>query len=128
MQSGLVRDHMGIPHLRQKTLYDRSSHGDPYKAGDLVWLHCPAVPRGKSPKLHCYWQVLIQWSRLLVMRSFSFNTGIPRGSVQWYILMIFDEVKMVSSGLTACVWFSGAINTQTFFFRKVLTLIVPSLV
>eukprot|EP00731_Ephydatia_muelleri_P033704 Em0036g8a len=52
----LVRDHMGIQHLRQKTLYDRSSHGDPYKAGDLVWLHCPAVPRGKSPKLHCYWQ------------------------------------------------------------------------
>ena len=56
MQSRLVRDHMGIQHLRQKTLYDRSSHGDPYKAGDLVWLHCPAVPRGKSPKLHCYWQ------------------------------------------------------------------------
>ena len=23
---------------------------------DLVWLHCPAVPRGKSPKLHRYWQ------------------------------------------------------------------------
>ena len=52
----LVRVHMGIQHLRQKTLYDRLVHGDLYKAGDLVWLHCPAVPRGKSPKLHRYWQ------------------------------------------------------------------------
>ena len=23
---------------------------------DMVWLHCPAVPREKSPKLHRYWQ------------------------------------------------------------------------
>ena len=47
---------MGIQHVRQKTLYNKSIHGDPYKAGELVWLHCPAVPRGKSPKLHRYWQ------------------------------------------------------------------------
>ena len=52
----LVRDHMGIQHLRQKTLYDKSVHGDPYKAAELMWLHCPAVQRGKSPKLHRYWQ------------------------------------------------------------------------
>ena len=23
---------------------------------DMVWLQCPAVSRGKSPKLHRYWQ------------------------------------------------------------------------
>ena len=25
-------------------------------ATDMVWLHCPAVPKGKSAKLHRYWQ------------------------------------------------------------------------
>eukprot|EP00731_Ephydatia_muelleri_P017571 Em0010g669a len=79
----LVRDHMGIQHLRQKTLYDRSSHGDPYKAGDLVWLHCPAVPRGKSPKLHCYWQGPYSVVKTLGDALFLIqHTGIPRGSVQ----------------------------------------------
>ena len=51
-----VREHMGLQHQRQKELYNKSSNGDPFKVGDMVWLHCPAVPRGKSPKLHCFWQ------------------------------------------------------------------------
>ena len=51
-----VREHMGLQHQRQKELYNKSSNGDPFKAEDIVWLHCPAVPRGKSPKLHCVWQ------------------------------------------------------------------------
>ena len=36
--------------------YDKLCNGKPLKIGDMVWLHCPAVPRGKSPKLYCYWQ------------------------------------------------------------------------
>ena len=40
---------------RQKELYDRKAHGDMFEAGDLVWLHNPAVPRGRSRKLHCPW-------------------------------------------------------------------------
>ena len=51
-----VRDHMGPQHQRQKELYKKSSNVDPFKVGDMVWLHCPAVLRGKSPKLHCFWQ------------------------------------------------------------------------
>ena len=51
-----VRERMGLQHQRQKALYDRDTHGKPYVVDDLVWLHCPAVPRGKSPKLHRYWQ------------------------------------------------------------------------
>ena len=47
---------MGLQYQRQKELYNKSSNGDPFKVGDMVWLHCPAVPRGKSPKLHCFWQ------------------------------------------------------------------------
>ena len=41
---------------RQKALYDRTTNGSPYVIGDHVWLHCPAVPQGKSAKLHCYWE------------------------------------------------------------------------
>ena len=51
-----VREHMGPQHQRQKELYNKSSNGDPFKVGDMVWLHCPSVPRGKSPKLPCFWQ------------------------------------------------------------------------
>ena len=47
---------MGLQHQWQKELYNKSSNRDPFKVGDMVWLHCPAVPRGKSPKLHCFWQ------------------------------------------------------------------------
>ena len=30
--------------------------GSPYRAGDLIWLHCPAIPRGHSRKFHRPWQ------------------------------------------------------------------------
>ena len=40
---------------RQKDIYDKKVHGEPFKKGDLVWLHCPAVPRGRSKKLHRPW-------------------------------------------------------------------------
>ena len=45
-----------LQHQQQKELYNKSSNGDPFKVGDMVWLHCPAVPHGKSPKLHFFWQ------------------------------------------------------------------------
>ena len=51
-----VREYMGLQQRRQKVHYDKLCNGKPFKIGDMVWLHCPAVPRGKSPKLHCYWQ------------------------------------------------------------------------
>ena len=50
-----VQEHMGLQHQRQKELYNNSSNGDPFKVGDMVWLHCLAVPCGKFPKLHCFW-------------------------------------------------------------------------
>lgn len=39
----------------QKVRYDAKSQGKPFSVGDMVWLHNPAVPRGKSPKLHRPW-------------------------------------------------------------------------
>ena len=42
-------------HLHQKDFYDKRVHGEPYKEGDLVWLHNPVVPPAGSAKLHHYW-------------------------------------------------------------------------
>lgn len=47
-----VRERMGRTLERQKELYHRKAHRNPYVPGDLVWLHSPAVPRGRSRKLH----------------------------------------------------------------------------
>ena len=44
--------HMQQQQHRQKELYDRRACGNPYKSDDLVWLHQPAVPCGKSHKFH----------------------------------------------------------------------------
>lgn len=50
-----VRNRMGHALDRQKDIYDKKVHGEPFTKGDLVWLHCPAVPRGQSKKLHRPW-------------------------------------------------------------------------
>ena len=51
-----VRGKMGHSLDRQKDLYDKRIHGKPLATGDKVWLHYPAVPLGKSKKLHCPWK------------------------------------------------------------------------
>ena len=50
-----VRVKMDMKLDREKDLYDRKIHGKPIEVGDLVWLYCPAVPRGQSKKLHRPW-------------------------------------------------------------------------
>ena len=50
-----VRATMSTKLGHQKELYDCRVHGEPFKPGDLVWLHSPAVPRGQSRKLHFSW-------------------------------------------------------------------------
>ena len=50
-----VRDRLKLTQRRQKNLYDKRARGSPFDKGDLVWVHSPAVPRGKSPKFHCPW-------------------------------------------------------------------------
>ena len=52
---GCVRDKMGHQLQKQKTRYDAQTQGRPFKVGDSVWLHNPAVPRGRSRKLHRPW-------------------------------------------------------------------------
>ena len=43
-----VSEKVGDKQERQKELYNRKIHGEPYKASDLVWLFNPAVPKGKA--------------------------------------------------------------------------------
>lgn len=50
-----VRENISKKHESQKQFYDRKCHGDPFQPRDLVWLHSPVVPRGKSKKLHHPW-------------------------------------------------------------------------
>ena len=51
-----VRDHSAIEQKKQKANYDRFTQENTFENGSLVWLHCPAVPQGKSPKFHHPWQ------------------------------------------------------------------------
>ena len=50
-----VKQQMGHELERQKRQYDNRTQGKSFERGDLVWLHSPAVPRGKSRKLHHPW-------------------------------------------------------------------------
>ena len=51
-----VRHHSLVEQSRQKDVYDQHVHGTTYNVGDEVWLHCPAVPRGRCRKFHRPWQ------------------------------------------------------------------------
>ena len=43
-------------HSAVKAKYDHSASARIYEKGSLVWIPCPAIPRGKSPKFHQPWQ------------------------------------------------------------------------
>jgi len=51
----LARQNLKTAAGRQKEMYDRKAHGEPYEVGDKVWLHSTVIPRGKAKKLHCPW-------------------------------------------------------------------------
>ena len=50
-----VRATMGVCQQRQKELYDRKVHGEPFQVNNLVWLHSPALGKGQSRKLRHPW-------------------------------------------------------------------------
>ena len=45
----IVRERLQVEHQRQKDFYGEKVYGKPLR---LVWVHSPAVPRGRSRKLH----------------------------------------------------------------------------
>ena len=50
-----VCEDLGHHLRRQKEIYDKRAHGQPYKKGNMVWLHNTAVAKGKSKKFHKPW-------------------------------------------------------------------------
>ena len=46
---------LGAHLKRQKEIYDRKVHGQPFEKGDMVWLHNLAAKRGRSKKLVRPW-------------------------------------------------------------------------
>ena len=50
-----VQNRMGLQQYRQKEVYDRRRHGEPFKQGDYVMLYTPVVPRGRCKKLTSPW-------------------------------------------------------------------------
>ena len=51
-----VRVHLAVGHQKQKQIYDRQVHGDPYKEGDNVWLLDTVIQKGQSRKFHHPWK------------------------------------------------------------------------
>jgi hypothetical protein len=51
----VVRSVLGKVQQRQKLLYDKKIHGEPFKSDDLVWLHSSVVPRNQCRKLYHPW-------------------------------------------------------------------------
>jgi hypothetical protein len=52
-----VRTNTDTAQNRQKDYYDKKVSGKKLKVGDQVMLYNPAVKRGRSPKLHCPWEI-----------------------------------------------------------------------
>ena len=50
-----VQEKMALLLERQKEIYDRKIHGEPFQEGDLIWLHSKVIPRGGAWKLHHPW-------------------------------------------------------------------------
>ena len=50
-----VRSQMGHKQEQQRDRYNAKAHGKAFETGDQVWVHTPAVPRGRSKKLHRPW-------------------------------------------------------------------------
>ena len=51
----LARKHSLTKHERQKEIYDRKVHGEPYLKEDYVWLHSPMGKRELSKKFYYPW-------------------------------------------------------------------------
>ena len=112
-----VIKHVQQKQTHQKDLYDRGVRGSPYGVGDLVLLHSPAVPRGKSRKLHKPWQGpyrvvkalspsvyrIVDCARPRCKRVVHFNRlkPAPLGNVPPAERVVNEEEHMEHSGDTA---------------------------
>ena len=91
-----VCDTMGVCQQRQKELYDRKVHGEPFQVNDLVWLHSPALGRGQSRKLRHPWTGPYKVVKVLSQTTYQIrclNRGRTCKTVH------FDRLKKYQPGL-----------------------------
>ena len=72
-----VREHLQADQCRQKDIYDRCVSGPSYACGDRIWLHSPAVPKGRSKKLHRPWQAPLTVTKVLSDVIFRIKKDTP---------------------------------------------------
>jgi hypothetical protein len=86
-----VRKQMGHMLDRQKAYYDKRAYGEPYKEGDLVWLHSTVSPKGRARKFHRPWT-----GPYRVVRNFSDVTYRLQDiqSPRCCPIMYFDRLKL----------------------------------
>ena len=51
-----VRKNLSTGHQRQKDIYNKRVHGEPYAVGDTVWLLDTVIQKGQSKKFHHPWK------------------------------------------------------------------------
>ena len=82
---------MGSMQKRQKQLYDRSATGGRFAVGDMVWLHSPAVPRGKAAKFHRFWKGPFQVKK--VLSDVTYQIQSTAGSRRQRLVVHFNHLK-----------------------------------
>ena len=91
-----VRKNTGANQQRQKAFYDRTVHGKPFAVGDDVWLHSPAVPRGRSRKLHHPWTGPWRVTKRLSDAVYRLQSCTGR---RRRVVVHFDRLKRCAPGL-----------------------------
>ena len=91
-----VREKMEKNLNREKELYDKRIHGRQLDVDDLVWLHCPAVPRGCSRKLHHPWKGPFRVIKKLSNVLYSIQNVKKR---QQKLIVHFNRLKYCSSNM-----------------------------
>ena len=86
----LVRHNLGAEQHRHKQLHDRKVEGKPYKEGEMVWLYCPAVPRGLSKKLHVCWKEPYTITKVYDNGVYQIKWNLPPHKQQ---VVHFDRLK-----------------------------------
>ena len=87
----LVRSTLGEVQCRQKELYDRKIHGEPFKEGDLVWLYSSVISSSDCRKLHHPWTGPY---RIVAKLSDITYKIAPLNSPNRYSVVHFDRLKL----------------------------------
>ena len=86
-----VRERTNSEQKRQKHLYDRKVAGGRYSVGDMVWLHSPAIPRGKAAKFHRFWKGPYEVKKII--SDVTYRIQSTTGSRRQRLVVHFNRLK-----------------------------------